>query len=69
MKYFRYLILCLIFSLLFSQIAYAYLDPGTGSYILQLFIATLMGIGFAVKIFWRNIKIFCFNLFSKWKKK
>ena len=60
-------ILFALFYLLFSRTAYAYLDPGTGSYILQLFIAALLGGLFAVKIFWRKIKFFLIKLFSKRK--
>ncbi len=36
----------------------AYLDPGTGSMILQLIIAGLVGLCFAIKMFWFNIKGF-----------
>jgi hypothetical protein len=36
--------------------AYAYVDPGTGSYILQLFLAALFGALFALKVFWTKIK-------------
>ena len=42
----------------------AYLDPGTGSMILQLLIAGLVGAGFAVKMFWFNIKGFFTRLFA-----
>ncbi|HUT32490.1 MAG TPA: hypothetical protein VNE39_03335 [Planctomycetota bacterium] len=35
--------------------AYAYLDPGTGSLILQFVIAGLVGSAFAIKLFWRRI--------------
>ena len=38
------------------QPAYAYLDPATGSYILQLVLAGLLGAALAVKIFWGNLK-------------
>ena len=48
--------------------AYAYLDPGTGSYILQLIIGILFGLLFAVKMFWGKIKIFLKNIFSRKKK-
>jgi len=44
--------------------AYAYLDPGTGSYIFQLLIAGLLGGLLAIKIFWSSIKKFFLNLFS-----
>ena len=45
--------------------AHAYLDPGTGSYILQLLLAGLLGALFAVKLFWIRIKKFFGGLFSK----
>ena len=38
--------------------AHAYLDPGTGSYVLQLILAGLLGAAFTVKIFWRRIRSF-----------
>jgi hypothetical protein len=46
----------MVLSLLaFPQQAYAYLDPGTGSYILQLTLAALFGAIYAVKLYWRRI--------------
>ncbi|TEU11402.1 MAG: hypothetical protein E3J21_23680 [Anaerolineales bacterium] len=51
--------------LIFTRDAHAYLDPGTGSYILQLIIAGLLGASLVVKIYWGNIKTFFSNLFSK----
>ncbi len=41
--------------------AYAYLDPGTGSIILQGIIAGLASVSFAVKLYWHKLK----NLFQK----
>jgi len=69
MKYFARLItthvVLVLFYLIFPLKAYAYLDPGTGSYIFQLIIAAFVGGLFAVKLFWNKIKIFLKNLFSK----
>jgi hypothetical protein len=42
-------------SLLLVQEAHAYLDPGTGSYILQILIASLFGALFMLKVFWGRI--------------
>jgi hypothetical protein len=53
------------FSYLFPRQAHAYMDPGTGSYILQLVIAALLGVSFAIKMFWLRIKTFLANLISK----
>jgi hypothetical protein len=46
----------------------AYLDPGTGSFIIQILIAGLLGSLFAIKIFFNTIKDFFKNLFSKGKR-
>jgi hypothetical protein len=43
----------------------AYLDPGSGSFILQLLLATLLGSLFIIKTYWRKIKDFFGRLFSK----
>ena len=59
--------LTLIFVLCFP--AYAYLDPGTGSYFLQIIVATLLGAMYAIKHYWYKIKLFCIDLLSKFKKR
>jgi hypothetical protein len=33
-----------------------YLDPGSGSFILQVLLASLLGAGFAIKVYWNKIK-------------
>jgi hypothetical protein len=35
-----------------------YLDPGSGSVILQTVLASLLGLGVLVRIFWKKIKTF-----------
>jgi hypothetical protein len=35
-----------------------YIDPGSGSYFFQLLIGGLLGVGVAVKVFWRRIWVF-----------
>jgi len=45
-----------IFSLLMTN--HEYLDPGSGSMLIQVILAALLGAGVAIKIFWRNIKAF-----------
>jgi hypothetical protein len=43
---------------LFPPPAHAYLDPGTGSYIIQVALAAFVGAAFAVRLFWGRIKAF-----------
>lgn len=43
----------------------AYLDPGSGSFILQLLIASLVGAAFIIKTYWRRINGFFRQLFNK----
>lgn len=38
--------------------AAAYIDPGTGSYVLQIAIAFLVGLAFSIKVFWKRIVAF-----------
>jgi hypothetical protein len=67
MKYSKYRLvffLLLLLGLLAPGIAYAYLDPGTGSYIIQLVIGMVLGGLFAVGLFWRRVMAFFRRLFS-----
>jgi hypothetical protein len=52
----------------FCNEALAYLDPGTGSFIIQMAIASIVGGLFAIKIYYRKIKEFLMGLFSKNKR-
>ena len=54
-------ILALFFGISFLHVftisdAYAYIDPGTGSLIIQIIIGALVGAGITVKIYWYKIK-------------
>lgn len=35
-----------------------YIEPGSGSYIIQVVVAAVMGAGFVVKTYWWRIKYF-----------
>jgi hypothetical protein len=48
---------------LLPENAYAYIDLGTGSYLLQFLIGGLLGALFAIKIFWHKIKSFFKKVF------
>lgn len=55
----------IVMSLIYSQNAYAYLDPGTGSYLFQILIAGLLAFLFFIKSIWRSIVTFISYFFRK----
>ena len=57
-KYLPMLLLYLVFS---PSIACAYIDPGTGSYVLQIVLAVFIGGLYALKIYWRRLKSYFFK--------
>ena len=46
----------------------AYLDPGTGSLIIQMAIGALVGGLLALKVFWKRVTGFCKNLIGGSKR-
>jgi O-antigen/teichoic acid export membrane protein len=63
------LILTIVVQIFLLQNAFAYLDPGTGSYVFQVLVAAFIGGLFTIKIYWRKIKDFIINCFSKKQEK
>lgn len=62
-----FLFLLFVYFLIIPKISYAYLDPGTGSYIVQIVLAGLLSLVFMLKNFWS--KLFNnLNLFFSKKK-
>lgn len=49
----------------FSGPSHAYIDPGTGSFVVQAAIAGLLGAAFVVKSTWRNITSSVGRLFGR----
>jgi len=58
----------LVLSLLFVAPAHAYVDPGSGSVLLQVLIAGLLAVGFTIKTFWGNLKRRVTGIFSRSSK-
>lgn len=42
---------------LVAQPAFAYLDPGTGSMLLQVILGGVAAVGVALKLFWHKIRV------------
>lgn len=59
------LVLVLIVVFVCPNLAFAYLDPGTGSYIVQSLIAALAAGLYIIKLYFGKIKSFLGSLFSK----
>ena len=59
-----YLNLLLLLDVFIQSNAYAYIDPGTGSIMLQALIGGIAAAGAAISFYWSKIKSF----FSKAKK-
>jgi len=60
----RILILAITLLLIFPAPSFAYLDPATGSMIIQGIIGAVAGLMIAVKLYWQKIRSF----FSRSKK-
>ena len=58
-----------LFFFLFTSSAYAYLDPGTGSIILQAIVGAFAAFLSTLYIFWEKVKIFFRKVFKKNNKK
>ena len=52
----------------FHHVVHAYIDPGTGSIILQTVIGGFAAVLVAIGMFWKQIKASVGNLFSRAKK-
>ena len=56
---YKFQILSIVLLALFGihiQSAYAYIDPGTGSMVIQVLIGNLVGLGIAIKVYWYKLK-------------
>ena len=52
-------------ALLTAQDTYAYLDPGTGSMILQVVVGTIVGAFMAIKLYWSRLREFFRKMIKK----
>jgi len=61
MKY----VLCLVLYSVGTNTAYAYLDPGTGSIVIQSLIAALAAVSFVITTYWQRVR----GYFTKFLRK
>ncbi len=57
----------LVLALLIAVItpAHAYVDAGSGSYMLQMSLAGVLAAVFSIKVIWQRIRTFAIELFSR----
>ena len=65
LKLARIFVIYVLCYLVFPSKTYAYIDLGTGSYIIQILIASFIGIIFSMKIYWRKVRTYFINFFYR----
>jgi hypothetical protein len=58
-------LLALTFLLALTDSAFAYLDPGTTSIILQAILGFVAAIGATITLYWNKLKVFFKKIFKK----
>ena len=58
---------CVISSLVFVNQAHAYIDPATGSMVIQAVLAVVAAAAVSIGIFWGRVKLFLAGLFGRKK--
>ena len=61
----KIIILSLIINLILANKAFAYLDPGTGSIILQAILGVIAATASYCAFYWNKVKSFFKNIFKK----
>ena len=64
-NYYRGKAVLFIFLLLSVRHSFAYIDPGTGSMMLQLLLAAIFGALFTIKMYWYKFKQIMKKLFGR----
>lgn len=49
--------IAVVFAALVAEPVFAYLDPGTGSMLLQVILGGIAAVGVALKLFWHKIRV------------
>ena len=67
MKKFSVILLCAVFGLVLVKRAHAYIDPGTGSMLVQAAIAAVAAVSVSIGVFRRRLRSFFGRLFGRKK--
>lgn len=61
----NFIIISLLCVLAGEMQVFGYIDPGTGSYVFQILIASLLAVSFVIRRFWDNIRAWFSGLRKK----
>jgi len=67
MKKFKFILILSLIVLSVPQTAHAYIDPSTGSMLVQILVAAFAAVGYTVKVYWGKIKTFIGKLLKRTK--
>ena len=59
------IITLIVYFMALTTDAHAYVDPGSGSFIIQIVIGIFLGGVYAIKIYWKRIRVTLKNLLSR----
>lgn len=65
MKKLAGILMSIFFVLVVVNQSYAYIDPGTGSMLVQAVLAAIAAVSVSIGIFWRRIRSFLGRLFGR----
>ena len=65
MKELAVILMSIFLVLIFVNQSYAYIDPGTGSMLVQAVLAAIVAVSVSIGIFWHRIRSFLDRLFNR----
>jgi len=65
MKELAVILMSIFLVLIFVNQSYAYIDPGTGSMLVQAVLAAIAAVSVSIGIFWHQIRSFLNRLFNR----
>lgn len=67
MKHTKLIAICLVIGMNLPVNAYAYIDPGSGSLMLQMLIAGIIGAFVTIKLYWMQLRARISRMFKRIK--
>lgn len=61
----QFIVITFFFGLVFPDNVYAYLDPGSGSLLVQVLIGAVLGSIYFIKVYWTKLSRFVTSFFER----